>query len=368
MMKKNKLLMIALSIFLLFGVVSCGTKTGEVSYNNYTSIVVPASGVDIANVSSTNQVIVLLGDATDDSQYNYSTGTGSLEWTSSDYDVKVYFVDFDAVNKTQTGLYQSIYKTPIVENGGVWDWIILQLGSFTFHASNLFGLLGDSYYYWIGLLIMTLVVRTAAWPVYAKSNDMTLKMQLAQPELDKLNEKYEGRTDQASQQRKQMEMMDIYKRYKINFAGCLMPLLQMPIFIAMYQVVQRFPVTETSVFGGSGIDMNTVFLWTNLGNTGWLANLPLALVVVGTMYLSQKLMQVRQKKNQRRRYQSPQQQKTQNQMQIFMYGMIVMMGSIALQNAGIAFYWIIGNTYQLFQSYISHRQSDKRQEELRKQF
>lgn len=367
-MKKNKLLMVALSILLLFGVVSCGTKTGEVSYNNFTSIVVSETETDLTKVSTYNEVIILLGSSDDDTNYDTATGAGVLVWDSSDYHVEVTFNDFKAESKTSTGLYQSIYKTPIGENGGVWDWIILQLGVFTFHASNLFGLLGDSYYYWIGLLIMTLVIRTAAWPVYAKSNDMTLKMQLAQPELDKLNEKYEGRTDQASQQRKQMEMMDIYKRYKINFAGCLMPLLQMPIFIAMYQVVQRFPLTDTSVFGGTGIDMNTIFLWTNLGNTSWLPNLPLALVVVGTMYLSQRLMQVRQKKNQRRSYRSPQQQKTQNQMQIFMYGMIVMMGSIALQNAGIAFYWIIGNTYQLFQSYISHRQSDKRQEELRKQF
>jgi len=162
-----------------------------------------------------------------------------------------------------------------------------------------------------------------------------------------------------------MEMMDIYKKYKINFLGCLMPLLQMPIFIAMYQVVQRFPLTDTAIFGDGSVVMNTTFLWTHLGNTEWLANLPLALIVAGTMFLSQRLMQVRQKKNQRKRYQDPKAQKTQNQMQLFMYGMVIMMGSIALQNAGIAFYWIIGNTYQLFQSYVSHHQSDKRQEQLR---
>ncbi len=365
-MKKNKVLLIGLSILMLFGLFSCGTKTGEVSYENYTSIVVPASGVDLTTVSSTNQVIILLGDATDDSAYDYATGNGVLEWTTEDYDVKVYFVSFEAVNKTSDGLYASIYKTPIGEKTGVWEWVITQIAIFTFHASNLFGLLGNTYFYWIGLLIMTLVIRTLGWPVYAKSNDMTLKMQLAQPDLDKLNEKYEGRTDQASQQRKQMEMMDIYKKYKINFLGCLMPLLQMPIFIAMYQVVQRFPLTDTAVFGDGSIVMNTTFLWTHLGNTEWIANLPLALIVAGTMFLSQRLMQVRQKKNQRNRYQNPKAQKTQNQMQLFMYGMVIMMGAIALQNAGIAFYWIIGNTYQLFQSYVSHHQSDKRQEQLRK--
>ena len=43
-----------------------------------------------------------------------------------------------------------------------------------------------------------------------------------------------------------------------------MPLMQMPIFIAMYQVVQRFPLTDTAVFSDHAVTMNTVFLWTNL--------------------------------------------------------------------------------------------------------
>lgn len=382
-MKKNKILSLIVTFILVLALASCGTKQSVVSYANYNAIVTLAENSDTSAVSDYNTVISKLGVTQDNTiadftNYSNDNGTGYITWTSDTFTVRIDFQDYLATAKTQTGLYASVYQTPIGEKTGVWEWIILQIGSFTFHASNLFGLLGSTYYYWIGLLIMTLVIRTIGWPVYAKSNDLTIKMQMAQPELDKLKEKYAGRTDQASQQRMQMETMDIYKRYKINFMGCLMPFLQMPIFIAMYQVVQRFPLTSTSVFGDGSVVMNTNFLWTTLGNTfsfssfdwtAFLSNLPLAIVVAVTMFLSQWLLQKRQKKNQKRvRYQDPKAQQSQKTMQYFMYFMVLMMAYIALGNAGIAFYWIIGNTYQLFQSYISHRQSGQREAQIRKQF
>lgn len=368
-MKKTKFIALLFVLFLTIGLTACGAKTGEVSYNNYTSIIVLSEVQENQTVSSYNNVINLLGGATEYTNFDTTTGDGYVEWTTEDSYVKVEFINFEVVAKEQTGLYQSTYTTPIGEKTGVWEWIIKQLGIFTFNASNLFGLLGDTYYYWIGLLIMTLVVRTLGWPVYAKSNDMTLKMQMAQPDLTRIQDKYKGKTDQASQQRMQLETMEIYKKYKINVWGCLMPLAQMPIFIAMYQVVQRFPLTSTSIFGDGSVVMNTNFLWTNLGNTAWLQNLPLAIIVGGTMFLSQWLMQKRTKSVQKNnRYQDAKAQQSQKTMKYMMYFMVLMMSYIAIGNAGIAFYWIIGNSYQLFQSYISHRQTDKRQEQLRKQF
>ena len=215
---------------------------------------------------------------------------------------------------------------------------------------------------------MTLIIRTAGWPIYAKSNDMSLKMNLAQPELSRIQEKYRDRKDQASQQRMQMETMEIYKKYKINFFGCLMPLLQMPIFIAMYQVVRRFPLTDTSVFNnGVSAAMNTDFLWTNLGSTNWLTNLPLAIVVGILMFLSQWFMQQKTKKSQSQyQYQNAKAQQSQKTMKIFMYFMVLMMVYISATNAGIAFYWIIGTSYQLLQSYLAHRNMNKKQDMLRR--
>ncbi|MCF7923944.1 MAG: YidC/Oxa1 family membrane protein insertase [Candidatus Izimaplasma sp.] len=258
-----------------------------------------------------------------------------------------------------------VYETPIGESSGIWAQIIQGLGWFTYQASNFFGLLGDTYFYWLGLLVMTLVIRTLGWPIYAKTNDMTIKMQLAQPELNKVQEKYRNKKDQASQQRMQMETMEIYKRYKINLLGCFMPLLQMPIFIAMYQVVRRFPLGDEFYTNGEHT-INYNFLWTDLGNENWVTNLPLALIVAGLMFLSQYLVQKRSEANQKHTgSQSAKTQQSQKTMKYFMYFMVVMMFFIAITNAGIAFYWIIGTAYQIFQGYISHRGIDKKREKFR---
>ncbi|MFH0993435.1 MAG: YidC/Oxa1 family membrane protein insertase [bacterium] len=355
-------------MFVLFlGLASCGTKLGVVSYANYQSIVTVADATVDNDATTYSGVLNLLGNATE-STYSTETDDGLLTWTEGEIVITVTIVDNQVTEKTSVELYQDIYHTPISASNdiGLWQKIIKWIGYYTFYASSLFTLL-DHNYYWLGLLIMTLTIRTLGWPVYAKSNDLTLKMQMAQPELNKIQDKYKGKSDQASQQRMQMETMEIYKRYKINFMGCLMPLLQMPIFIAMYQVVQRFPLTNTAVFnGGTTVAMNVDFLWTNLGNTAWLANLPLAIVVGATMWLSQWLSQKRTKKNQRNpRYQNAQAQQTQKTMQFMMYFMIAMMAYIALGNAGIAFYWIVGNLYQLLQSYIGQRNMGLREEKLR---
>jgi len=381
-MKKKLFLKVALALLTVFALTACGTKTGEVSYANFTNVVLVADATDDNAATSFNGAITLLGTPSDLTNYDTGTQTGFVAWEGDGSTVIVEFVEDEAVDKAQTGLYASVYTTPIGEKTGAWEWVILQLGRFTYWASNLFGLLGSTHLYWLGLLIMTLVVRTLGWPIYAKSNDMTLKMQMAQPELNKIQEKYQGRTDQASQQRMQLETMDIYKKYKINVLGCLVPFMQMPIFIAMYQVVQRFPLTNETIFGGISGIMNTNFLWTHLGNTfafnnlfnsatsaaawsSFFQNLPLALVVGGTMFLSQWLSTKRSTANQRsNRYQSAQALQTQKTMKIMMYVMVFMMTYIAFGNAGIAFYWIIGNSYQLFQSEISHRRMGSRKEKL----
>jgi YidC/Oxa1 family membrane protein insertase len=373
-MKKNNIIKIALLLLLVLGLSACsGTKTGVVSYANYTSIVTAAQAAEDTGLTATpysgdTDVIDLLGTPTENN-YDTETQSGYLIWIDGEIVIQVSFVDGVVSDKSSVNLYKDIYHTPIsgADDIGVWQTIIRWIGYYTFYASSLFGLLNANFY-WLGLLIMTLTIRTLGWPIYAKSNDMTLKMQMMQPEQQRIQDKYKGRTDQASQQRMQMEIMDLYKKYKVNFMGCLMPFLQMPIFIAMYQVVQRFPLTDTAVFnGGVTVAMNINFLWTNLGNTGWLANLPLAIIVGGTMWLSQYLSQIRTKKNQRNhRYQNAQAQQTQKTMQFVMYFMIAMMAYIAIGNAGIAFYWIIGNVYQLLQSYLAQRNFGARQEQLRK--
>ena len=141
----------------------------------------------------------------------------------------------------------SIYEVAIGsgQGWGWFQWIVGILGDLMYYISNLAG-----GYYWVGLLVMTLLVRSVGWPIYSKSNAMTTNMQQAQPELNKVQEKYKGRTDEVSQKKQQQETLEIYKRYNINPMGCLLPFLQMPIFIIMYQVVRRVPLSLGETING----------------------------------------------------------------------------------------------------------------------
>ncbi len=241
-------------------------------------------------------------------------------------------------------------------------------------------------YYVIGLLITTLIVRTIGWPIYAKTNDMSLKMSMMQPELQKVQEKYAGRNDPDSQRMMQMEQMQLYKKYKVGLGGCFAPLLQFPIFMAIYRAVSRIPYTraianseftlnwanelKANVFGINLFEDRTG------GASGQLIGIIiLVLLVVGTQILSQVLTQARQKKAQekqqediplyKRQSASQTQNSTQSTMKFMLWFMIIMMGSFVwTSKAGLGVYWLIGNLYSMAQMVINNLTSNKRLEKL----
>ncbi|MFA7055623.1 MAG: YidC/Oxa1 family membrane protein insertase, partial [Acholeplasmataceae bacterium] len=85
------------------------------------------------------------------------------------------------------------------EDANVFDWIFVIPISYIMAFFG--GLMGNSFA--LGILFTTIVVRTLAWPIYAKSNDMSLKMNLAQPDMQRVQMKYATRKDPASQQQMQ---------------------------------------------------------------------------------------------------------------------------------------------------------------------
>src|SRR6185312_17082495 len=67
-------------------------------------------------------------------------------------------------------------------------------------------------------------------------------MQLVQPEMQKIQKKYKGKSDPESRQAMTQETMALYKRTGTNpFASCLPILLQSPVFFALFKVLQGLP-------------------------------------------------------------------------------------------------------------------------------
>lgn len=247
-------------------------------------------------------------------------------------------------------------KPLTTEDAGFFDYIlVIPVG---FIMQFFAGLMGNSFA--LGILFTTLVVRTLAWPIYAKSNDMTMKMNIAQPDMQRVQAKYASRKDPQSQQMQQMEMMQVYKKHGINVFGCLMPFLQMPIFIAMYGAVRRI-----SLEGGMYAQQvsNTQFLGINLANRNdGITAIILAAIVGATMFTLQKISMKKPSyaKNTHKHNVNPQGAQTEKTMKFVSYFMVIMMMFISYQSNALALYWIFGNIYSLSQTLFNRRLNEKK--------
>ena len=90
----------------------------------------------------------------------------------------------------------------------------------------------------LSIVALVLVIRTALIPLFVRQIKASRQMQIIQPELKKVQDKYKGKSDQASREAMTKETMELYKSSKTNpFASCLPILLQMPIFFALFRVL-----------------------------------------------------------------------------------------------------------------------------------
>ncbi|HKD47340.1 MAG TPA: membrane protein insertase YidC [Rhizomicrobium sp.] len=116
------------------------------------------------------------------------------------------------------------------DNAVDWGW-------FWFLTQPLFWLL-DLFYKFIGnfglaILMLTVVVKTLFFPLANASFKSMSKMKKVQPLMEEIRKRHKE-----DPQRQQQEMMELYKREKVNpLAGCLPMLIQIPVFFSLYKVL-----------------------------------------------------------------------------------------------------------------------------------
>ena len=89
--------------------------------------------------------------------------------------------------------------------------------------------------YGIAIILITVIIKILFWPLTHKSYQSMKDMQKLQPEMAKLKEKYKDKKEDLNR-----EVMALYKKYNVNpLGGCLPILLQIPVFIALYNVLQN---------------------------------------------------------------------------------------------------------------------------------
>ncbi len=88
--------------------------------------------------------------------------------------------------------------------------------------------------YGLAIILLTVLIRLIFWPVTHKSTESMRKMQEIQPKIAILREKYKDKP-----QKIQEETMKLYKEHKVNpIGGCLPMLIQIPVFIALFNVLR----------------------------------------------------------------------------------------------------------------------------------
>ncbi|MEO0124407.1 MAG: membrane protein insertase YidC [candidate division WOR-3 bacterium] len=114
-----------------------------------------------------------------------------------------------------------------IASGGIWgpiEKVIIFILNFFYSFLKNYG---------FAIMIFALLFKIIFFPLSRQMLISQQQMQLLQPELKKIQEKYKN-----DPQALNREMMHLYKVYKVNpFSGCLPLLIQFPIFIALYQVL-----------------------------------------------------------------------------------------------------------------------------------
>lgn len=126
--------------------------------------------------------------------------------------------------------YQDSLKIKKFSNLVDWGWFYFITKPMFWLLQAIQGIVGN---FGIAILLITVIVKAAFFPLANKSYKSMAQMKKLQPEMAKLKERYGD--DRAEMQKKTMEL---YKKEKVSpMAGCLPMLLQIPVFFSLYKVL-----------------------------------------------------------------------------------------------------------------------------------
>ncbi len=248
--------------------------------------------------------------------------------------------EFNITSGNYGGLWETIFIKPL-------SWFIIKVGE----------ILGN---YGLAIIAVTLIIRLIIFPISKKSALQSENMKFAQKDMEKLERKYRGRDSQEDQMMKAQEMMGIYKKYDINpMAGCLFAFIQMPLFFAFLESLNRLPIVFEGKFLGFNLGMSpfvrlfggnfdfSVFI-DSFTNGGWIYLL-LPILVGLTTFFSFKLNSgVSSGSDEQRR-----QMKTMmNVMLVF-----IVITSFTMPTS-IIIYWITGSLFTIVQAEVIRRMKE----------
>ncbi|MDD2180823.1 MAG: YidC/Oxa1 family membrane protein insertase [Bacilli bacterium] len=228
--------------------------------------------------------------------------------------------EFNISSSGYEGLWTTIFVKPLA-------FLLLKVGQLL----NSYGL---------SIIAVTILLRLVVIPVTAKTAAQSENMKKAQPEIDKLNKKYENKNDRDSLMLKSQEQLLIYKKYEIKpLSGCLFALIQIPIFFAFFEAINRIPVLFEENFLNLFELRRTPMEAFKLNQYYYVIFI---ILIIGTTYFSFKMNKTI--------YSSPEQEK---QMKLTTNIMVVMISILSFNlTTGIGLYWIFNSGFTIVQNLI----------------
>ena len=192
----------------------------------------------------------------------------------------------------------------------------------------------------LGLIIVTILIRLILYPLTKKTAMQSELIKQAQPELTKLEKKYEGKTDNDSLTKKSQEMMMIYKKYNINpMSGCLFSFIQLPLLFAFLEAINRVP----AIFEGKFLAFKMGMTPLKAITSGSIYYIIICLAIIGTTYISFKMNSSSTPEN-------------NGQMKTMSIMMTIFIGAASFTYpTAIAIYWITSSLCTIGQNLITDR-------------
>lgn len=234
--------------------------------------------------------------------------------------------EMNIVSGNYEGIWTTVFVKPLA-------WVIIQIGEI---FKN----------YGLAIIVTTLLIRLITMPFTKKAALQSENLKKAQPELERLEKKYKNKTDQNSMLQKNQEMLGIYKKYEINpMSSCLFSLLQIPLFFAFNEAMNRLPAIFESSFLGFQLGTTPV---TGLSHGNYLYIIIIVLVIA-TSYLSFKLNSS-----------ASMGEDQAKQMKMMTNFMTIFIGIASLTlSTGIAIYWIVNSGFTILQNLWVKRRKAK---------
>jgi YidC/Oxa1 family membrane protein insertase len=196
--------------------------------------------------------------------------------------------------------------------------------------------------YGIAIILLTVVIKIVFYPLSKHGLKSMKDMQKLQPQMAALKQRYKD-----DKQRMNKELMDLYKRHKINpLGGCLPMILQIPVFIALYEVLYVALELRHAPFMLWITDLSAadtlMVLPEGLPLLGGSAFGPLPLLMGASMFIQQKMTPTAM---------DPAQAK------MMMFMPIIFTFMFLNFPTGLVLYWLVNNILQIGQQYYIQKTS-----------